>query len=68
MQNCSGSFDCVIAHFVIDHFAQDDRLVVEAMAQKHYYTYIVASLTGTLYIGVTGKIDVRIKQHKSGEV
>ncbi len=38
------------------------------MDHRHYYTYIVASLSGTLYIGVTGKLYVRIMQHKNGEI
>ncbi len=33
-----------------------------------YWTYIVASRTGTLYIGVTGKLYVRVQQHKAGEI
>ncbi len=28
----------------------------------------MASLTGTLYIGVTGELYVRVMQHKAGEV
>jgi putative endonuclease len=38
------------------------------MDHKHYCTYIVASLTGTLYIGVTGNLYVRVMQHKNGEI
>ena len=38
------------------------------MDHKQYCTYIVASLTGTLYIGVTSKLEFRIMQHKSGEI
>jgi putative endonuclease len=30
------------------------------------YTYIMGSLTGTLYIGVTSNFDTRILQHKNG--
>jgi putative endonuclease len=30
------------------------------------YTYIMGSQTGTLYIGVTGDIYVRVQQHKNG--
>ncbi len=36
--------------------------------QKKYWTYIVASRSGTLYIGMTNNLYVRIAQHKSGEV
>ncbi len=39
------------------------------MAKEHkYWAYIVASLSGTLYIGVTGNLFIRISQHKAGEV
>jgi putative endonuclease len=30
--------------------------------------YIVASCSGTLYIGMTNNIYIRVRQHKSGEV
>jgi putative endonuclease len=30
------------------------------------YTYIMGSLSGTLYIGVTSDIDTRVLQHRSG--
>jgi putative endonuclease len=33
--------------------------------QKTYYVYITASRTRVLYIGVTGNLYKRIKQHKS---
>jgi len=32
-----------------------------------FWTYIMGSNTGTLYIGFTNNIDVRVAQHKSGE-
>jgi putative endonuclease len=35
---------------------------------KKYWVYIVASRTGTLYIGMTNNLDLRIEQHKSGEI
>jgi putative endonuclease len=35
---------------------------------KRYWVYIVASTSGTLYIGVTSKLHSRILQHKSGEI
>jgi hypothetical protein len=31
-----------------------------------YWTYIVASLSGTLYIGMTNKIERRIREYKKG--
>jgi putative endonuclease len=33
-----------------------------------YWVYIMASLSGTLYIGITGRFTVRVLQHKAGEV
>jgi putative endonuclease len=36
--------------------------------RKKYWTYIVASRTGTLYIGMTNNLYVRVMQHKSGEI
>jgi putative endonuclease len=38
------------------------------MDHRKYSVYIVASNSGTLYIGVTGKLYVRVMQHKSGEI
>jgi putative endonuclease len=35
------------------------------MRDRTYYTYIVASRTRVLYIGVTSNIEVRMKQHKT---
>jgi putative endonuclease len=37
------------------------------MERKKYFTYIVASRTGTLYIGVTSNLYVRVQQHKDGD-
>ncbi len=37
------------------------------MQRKKYSTYIVASRTGTLYIGVTSNLYVRVRQHKDGD-
>jgi putative endonuclease len=34
------------------------------MDEREYYTYIVASRTRVLYIGVTGNIGARVKQHR----
>jgi putative endonuclease len=32
-----------------------------------YWVYIVASFTGTLYIGMTNNMERRVAEHKSGE-
>src|SRR5208337_4702477 len=38
------------------------------MKDHKYWVYIVASNTGTLYIGMTNNLYVRVAQHKSGEI
>ncbi|MGB7584082.1 MAG: GIY-YIG nuclease family protein, partial [Terriglobales bacterium] len=38
------------------------------MKEHRYFVYIVASRTGTLYIGMTNSLDRRVLQHKSGEI
>jgi putative endonuclease len=38
------------------------------MMDHKYWVYIVASRTGTLYIGMTNNLYVRVRQHKSGEI
>ncbi len=35
---------------------------------KRYYIYILASLSGTLYIGITSNLERRIIEHKEGLV
>lgn len=37
------------------------------MQDRCYYTYIVASRTRVLYIGVTGNIERRMTEHKQSE-
>jgi putative endonuclease len=46
-------------------------LLFPAMREGRFYkfwVYIMASRAGTLYIGMTGFIDTRIFQHRSGEI
>ena len=39
------------------------------LTRKHKYcVYIVASLSGTLYIGMTNNLNVRVMQHKEGKI
>ena len=33
-----------------------------------FFVYIVASHSGTLYIGITNDLAVRVRQHKRGEI
>jgi predicted GIY-YIG superfamily endonuclease len=35
--------------------------------EHEYWVYIMASHSGTLYIGITGDIFTRVMQHKAGE-
>lgn len=36
--------------------------------EHKYWTYIVASATGTVYVGMTNDLFVRTRQHKAGEI
>jgi putative endonuclease len=36
--------------------------------EHQYWVYIVASRSGTLYIGITNSIDRRMREHKSGKI
>ena len=39
------------------------------MPKDHeYWVYIMASVSGTLYVGMTNDLDVRVRQHKAGEI
>ena len=33
-----------------------------------FWVYIIASHSGTLYIGITNDLQVRVRQHKDGEI
>jgi putative endonuclease len=39
----------------------------KAMQHEKYWTYIVSSRSGTLYIGMCNDLERRVRQHKSGE-
>ena len=39
-----------------------------AATSRRFYVYTVASISGTLYIGLTNKLHKRIWQHKQGEI
>jgi putative endonuclease len=36
------------------------------MEERVYYTYIVASRSHNFYVGMTGGLEVRVRQHKEG--
>jgi len=36
------------------------------MREHHYYVYIVASRSRTLYIGITNNLERRIEEHRTG--
>ena len=42
--------------------------LMRLQAEHKYWIYIMASLTGTLYTGVTGHLYARVLQHKALEV
>jgi predicted GIY-YIG superfamily endonuclease len=41
---------------------------VRSQGEYKYWVYIMSSLSGTLYIGVTGELYARVFQHKAGEI
>lgn len=36
------------------------------MESRRYYVYIMSSLSGILYVGVTGDLERRAREHKNG--
>jgi putative endonuclease len=37
------------------------------MHVENYYTYIMASRSRTIYVGITGDLNARVFQHKNGQ-
>ena len=37
-------------------------------SSRHYYVYIMSSLSRTLYTGMTNNLERRVNEHKSGAV
>jgi len=60
-----GSFDFVTASL---SEAVTTLRMTGVMREHRYYVYIVASKTGTLYIGMTNSLDRRMLRHKAGEI
>ena len=38
------------------------------MRERHYYVYIMGSLSGTLYVGMTNNLQKRVWQHKQHKI
>ncbi len=49
---------------------RERRQGILTMNQKvhQYWVYMVASTTGTLYVGMTNSLERRIQEHKAGEI
>jgi putative endonuclease len=65
---CAGTQGVLRLHETLaspaSRFAQDDRVVRD----HEYFVYVMCSLSGTLYIGMTNSIYRRALQHKRGEI
>ena len=42
-----------------------DRRYIEPMGERRYYVYIMASRSRNLYVGMTGNIETRARQHQT---
>lgn len=48
-----------------DELAEDDWRDLGNMNSHNYYVYIMGSPSGTLYVGVTNNLEIRVWQHKN---
>lgn len=51
-----------------DESAGGSAVAMATRKERRYPVYIMASATGTLYVGMTGYAFVRVAQHKAGEI
>lgn len=71
VRRVEGPRGCVPCHADVGSFNENGHATISGMREGRFYifwVYIMASRTGTLYIGMTGFVDMRIFQHKSGEI
>ena len=65
MHHIMASIPCVILSGVGVRVAQANAVEESLpMTRRSYFTYIMGSLSGTLYIGVTSNIEKRVFQHR----